>query len=232
MPHLACLRAVTVAAVLAASAALATPGACATGAGQTLSPITIGADGSQPPGASTWSLRTYTPLSVIPEDEVVFAWTSLHSLFQLADAAAYAGCDFAGSLQLAPAAPLGAYVANVSQQTTAFSSAPATTLYFTCDVPGHCSLGMKLQVNVVNGTSNSTNSTTSAPTAVNGTASLPPAPSLNATSNGTSPPLNGTWPPLNVTSPPLNVTLNVTVPPLNGTAPTLAPSAAPLDVPS
>ena len=228
MPPLARLRAVTVA--VAATLAAATPGAGATGAGQTLSPITVGADGSQPPGASTWSLRAYAPLSVIPEDEVVFAWTSLHSLFQLADAAAYAACDFTGSLQLAPAAPLGAYVANVSQQTTAFSSAPATTLYFTCDVPGHCSFGMKLQVNVVNATSNSTNSTTSAPTAVNGTASLPPAPSLNATSNGTWPPLNvtlnGTWPPLNGT------TFNVTVPPLNWTAPPLAPSAAPLDVPS
>ena len=98
----------------------------------------IGADGSKPPGATTWKVGMNGGTRVVATtDEVVFAWSSsTHSVAQFPDKAAYDACDFSGATTL------------VSSRSGAnFVMGPTTgaaTFYIGCGVGSHCNAGQKV----------------------------------------------------------------------------------------
>ena len=105
------------------------------------SSLLVGADGSQPPAAQSWALKSYSPLNITANETVVFEWSGItHSVFELPDEAAFAACDFSNALELLPRASSG--------NLTLSEFEPGVTLFFACNVPGHCQLGMKLEINV------------------------------------------------------------------------------------
>ena len=102
----------------------------------------VGADGSSPPGANSWTYSMNPSLTVKPGEKVVFNWSGSipHSLVQV-DQATFDACTHgaSGSVTVKPAALKGSYT---------FSSTTPGTTYFICDVTTHCAQGQKVAVTV------------------------------------------------------------------------------------
>lgn len=103
--------------------------------------IMIGADGSNPPGAVTWMLQSYNPLQVQQGDKVVFAASELHGL-TMPDVNGFEQCILPASNLVDPTFGF-TFVFDTS------TVSPGQSVYFFCPVPGHCELGMKLNLTVI-----------------------------------------------------------------------------------
>ncbi|KAG2264234.1 hypothetical protein Bca4012_013846 [Brassica carinata] len=70
-------------------------------------------------------------------DQLVFKYSSLHSVVELGSETAYKSCD------------LGTPVNSLSSGNDVVKLSKTGTRYFACGTPGHCQSGMKVKVNVV-----------------------------------------------------------------------------------
>jgi len=93
-------------------------------------------------------------------DTLTFQYTSGHTVNIMADQTHFTNCDFTNDVPLNnPSTPQVGPVTYTFVQTDA-----GNTVYFACNVDSHCSLGLKLNVNVAA-------ATTSTPAAASSTAS-------------------------------------------------------------
>eukprot|EP00004_Rigifila_ramosa_P007989 TRINITY_DN1917_c0_g1_i1.p1 TRINITY_DN1917_c0_g1~~TRINITY_DN1917_c0_g1_i1.p1 ORF type:complete len:429 (+),score=95.09 TRINITY_DN1917_c0_g1_i1:39-1325(+) len=76
-------------------------------------------------------------------DLITFSWTGMHGVSQLANAANYDACEFAGAVEVAPASDSGSF--------TWLASATGS-FYFASAVSGDCGAGFKVAVTVNEGT--------------------------------------------------------------------------------
>ncbi|CAI5482628.1 unnamed protein product [Closterium sp. Yama58-4] len=75
-------------------------------------------------------------------DVLVFKWTGYHDVWLMSGAAAYNNCNFKGAKEKAKVASGKTY------RFTVPATARGSTLYFGCQVYGHCGMNMKVAVAV------------------------------------------------------------------------------------
>merc|ERR1719446_782069 len=76
--------------------------------------------------------------TVALDTQVVFEWSGYHNVYQLPDKAAFDSCDFSKATKLASS--------NGSPYT--YKASSAGTVYFACEVGGHCRFNQKLALTV------------------------------------------------------------------------------------
>ncbi|AES75064.1 putative cupredoxin [Medicago truncatula] len=99
-------------------------------------------------------------------DQLVFKYTSMHSVVELSDESAYKKCDISTPLN------------SLSTGKDVVKLDKPGTRYFTCGTLGHCDQGMKVKITVGNG--NGSSSTASSPSSSSS--------SPSSSSSSTSPP--------------------------------------------
>ena len=82
------------------------------------------------------------PVDVAVGDTVTFNWAGFHNVVIMPSEADYGECAPGAGEVLAPDAPGGAFPYTVPE------GAAGGALYFVCTVPGHCSSGQKITLNV------------------------------------------------------------------------------------
>ena len=74
-------------------------------------------------------------LTVAAGDTITFMWSGDHNVYKLADAAAYASCDFAGATDVGSISPVTVAVGTTEE-------------WYACQIGGHCVVGQKLHVTI------------------------------------------------------------------------------------
>ena len=74
-------------------------------------------------------------------DEVMFIWSGMHNVYKFSDKAAFDDCDFSQAILLAPK----------TEDTYRYKANQVGKVYFSCEIPGHCEFGQKLELTVLPG---------------------------------------------------------------------------------
>ncbi|KAM7506505.1 hypothetical protein LguiA_016958 [Lonicera macranthoides] len=99
-------------------------------------------------------------------DQLVFKYSGMHSVVELANESAYKNCD------------IGSSVDSMNGGNSVVKLNKAGTRYFACGTMGHCDQGMKVKITTVSADSSpSTTSTTSTPSSSSSTTTSASAPS-------------------------------------------------------
>ena len=75
-------------------------------------------------------------------DEVMFIWSGMHNVWRFSNRKAFDDCDFSQAVELAPK----------TENKFRYTAKDIGKFYFSCEIPGHCDLGQKLELLVTPGT--------------------------------------------------------------------------------
>ena len=87
--------------------------------------------------------------------QLKFDWQNTHNVHRMANLEAFQACDFTGATNLGSTSPVNFLIPTTQTE----------TLYFACQVSGHCQAGQKLAVTVMADPSSTTAEPSSAPSA-------------------------------------------------------------------
>ena len=95
-----------------------------------------------------WSAMPSTPSTyeVVIGDKLSFKYTTYHNVYLMPSQEAYASCDFSAATELANAT-YGGGEGSIPNKYEAVTTATGT-LYFACQIPGHCAGKQKIAVTV------------------------------------------------------------------------------------
>ena len=95
-----------------------------------------------------WSAMPSSPSTyeVVIGDKLSFKYTEYHNVYLMPSQEAYASCDFSAATELANAT-YGGGEGSIPNNYEAVTTATGT-LYFACQISGHCAAGQKIAVTV------------------------------------------------------------------------------------